>query len=149
MGRRHRIVVVVLLVIVAAPAIPTTVRALMNRARTAYEIRSLPADVRMRAIFGWQHTIAQAVAARVGRHDSVDFVMATPEARDLAVLTAAFLAPRPIRFFDGMDAWRARRRAIFFHDEQSANAPNRSAPDPAALTVVLDPRRDPPYFIVD
>lgn len=146
---RHRIVVVVLLVIVAAPAIPTTVRALTNGARTAHEIRSLPAEVRMRAIFGWQHVIAQDVAARVGRHESVDFVMATPEARDLAVLTAPFLAPRPIRFFDGMEAWRTRKRAIFFHDDQSANAPNRSAPDSAAVTVVLDPRRDPPYFFAD
>jgi len=142
-------VVAILLVIVAAPAIPTTVRALIHGARTAHELRSLPPDVRMRAIFGWQHTIAQDVAARVGPRDSVDIVMARPEARDLAVLSAPFLAPRPIRFFDGMEAWRRRERALFFRDDRAANAPNRSAPAPAAVTVVLDPRRDPPYFIVD
>ena len=135
--------------IVAAPAIPTTIRALTNGAKTARELRSLPQNVRMLAIFGWQYTIAQDVAARVGPRDSVDLVMAIPEARDLAVLTAPFLAPRPIRFFDGMDAWRRRERAAFFKDGRSANAPNISAPAPAAVTVVLDPRRNPPYFFVD
>jgi hypothetical protein len=139
---------VILLAIVAGPAIPTTVRALTNGARAAREFRALPPDVRLRAIFGWQHTIARDVAARVGPRDAVDFVMATPEARDLAVLTAPFLAPRPVRFFDGMEAWRRRERAAFFKDGRSANAPNRSAPGPAAVTVVLEPHRDPPYFIV-
>lgn len=138
----------ILLAIVAGPAIPTTIRALKNGARTAHEFRALPPDVRMRAIFGWQHAIAQDVAARAGPRDAVDFVMAVPEARDLAVLTAPFLAPRPVRFFDGMEAWRRRDRAAFFKDGRSANAPNRSAPAPAAVTVVLDPRRDPPYVIV-
>ena len=148
MGRHHT-VVAILLVVVAAPAIPKTIRALTNGARIARELRSLPPDVRMRAIFGWQHVIAQDVTRRAGPGDAVDFVMTVPEARDLAVLTAPFLAPRPIRFFDSMETWRSRKRADFFHDDQAANAPNRSAPAPAAVTVVIDPRLDPPYSIVD
>jgi hypothetical protein len=103
--------------------------------------------MRRATIFGWQSKIADEVAARTGPDDPVDLVMADPGARDLAVFAGAFLAPRPVRFFDGIEAWRRRERAMFLHDDRAANAPDRHPPGPAALTMVIDTHRDPPFFL--
>ena len=144
MSRSRRIVVAIAFLLIVAPAVPTSVRALAQRARAARELRSLPPDVRARAIFGWPVVIAREVAAA----DSIDLVMTSDSERDLAVFTGALLAPREIRYFAGMEAWRLRQRAIFFHDSSSANAPNVVPPGRAAVTVVLDQRREPPYTIL-
>jgi hypothetical protein len=144
MSRRRRVVVAIAFLLVVAPAVPTSLRALAERARAARYFRSLPPEERTRAILGWPVVIARDVAAA----DSVDIVMTSDNERDLAVFTGAFLAPREIRYFAGMDAWRLRQRAIFFHDDSSANAPNAVPPGRAAVTVVLDQRREPPYSIL-
>ncbi|HYC60009.1 MAG TPA: hypothetical protein VEK79_10650 [Thermoanaerobaculia bacterium] len=144
MSRRRRIVIAIAFLLIVAPAVPTSVRSLAQRARAAHDLRALPPDVRERAIFGWPVVIAREVA---GAH-SVDLVMTSASERDLAVFTGALLAPREIRYFAGMDAWRLRQRAIFFHDSSSANAPNPLPPGRAAVTVVLDQRREPPYSIL-
>lgn len=143
MSRRRQIAAAIAFVLVLAPAVPTSVRALVQRARDARHLRSLPPDQRARAIFGWPCVIAREVAGA----KSVDLVMTSNHERDLAVFTGALLAPREIRYFSGMDAWRLRQRAIFFHDDTSANAPNQVPPPRADVTVVLDQRRDPPYFL--
>ena len=143
MSRRRRIVVAIAFVLIVAPAVPATMRALTQRARDARYLRSLPPNERARAIFGWPEVIAREVqGAR-----SIDFVMTSDNERDLAVFTGALLAPREIRYFSGMDAWRRRERAIFFRDNTSANAPNPAPPSRADVTVVLDQRREPPYFV--
>lgn len=144
MSRRRRIVAAIAFVLIVVPAVPMSVRALAQRARAARDLRSLTPDERSRAIFGWPFVIAREVASA----KSVDLVMTSGDERDLAVFTGALLAPREIRYFSGMEAWRLRQRAIFFHDSTSANAPNIAPPPRADVTVVLDQRREPPYFIL-
>lgn len=145
MSRRRRILVAIASLLIVAPTVPTSVRALAQRGRAARELRSLPPDVRARAIFGWPVVIAREVSAA----NSIDLVMTSGDERDLAVFTGALLAPREVRYFAGMEAWRLRQRAIFFHDSSSANAPTTEPPPRAAVTVVLDQRREPPYFILN
>jgi hypothetical protein len=146
---RRRWIVGIALLVTLAPAAPETMRALTNQARAAHALRVLPREQRSQVIFAWQYTIARELRSRTGPEDAIDIIMAVPESRDLAVFAAGFLAPRPIRFFDGTDAWKQRRRAVFFHDDLAANAPNRALPGKAAVTVILDPRKEPPYRILD
>ena len=72
---------------------------------------------------------------------TVDFIMLKPAARDIAVLSAAELYPRDVRFFDGWEAWKQRKRAEFLHDPRAVNAPPGSKPGPARLVVVIEPPR--------
>jgi hypothetical protein len=146
---RRRVIVGVFLLVVLAPAVPATIRAWTVQARAAHALRALPREQRMQVIFAWQYTIARELRSRTGPDDAIDIVMAVPEARDLAVFVAGFLAPRPIRIFQGLDDWKQRKRAIFFPDALAANAPNPMLPGKAAVTVVLDPRNEPPYRILD
>jgi hypothetical protein len=79
---------------------------------------------------------AASLADRIPPAATVDIVMLGPGARESAVFLGAELAPRDVRFFDGWEAWRARRRAVFMNDPRAANA--APGPPPGPATVVLE-----------
>lgn len=129
-----------------APA-AATLRGLGEQLGQALAMRGESPEARRRIAFGPWHGVVEEVRRRVAESGSVDFVLLTPEGRDVAVFAGAALAPRDCRYFDGWDDWRARRRAIFFHDARAANAPAGPPPGAASLVVVVDGRLDPPLRI--
>jgi hypothetical protein len=136
-----------ILVVLLFLSLPTTVRGLREQFDHALALRGESAEAKRRITSGsWYVTIAE-VRRRVPASGSVDFVMLTPEGRDVAVFAGAALAPRDCRFFSGWDDWRARRRATFFQDERAANAPPGPPPGAASCVVLVDGRLDPPLRI--
>lgn len=114
----------------------------------SWNLRPLTMEERRRTLFGTWHDEAMALRADIPQSASVDLVMLRPEARDIAVLAGALLYPRDVRYFDGWDAWRKRRRAQFFHDARAANAAPAPPPRKAAVTVVVDPGASPAFRVV-
>lgn len=141
-----RIAALLLPALLALPALET-VRGLRDEARRAWALRGETDEVRRRVVLGSWHAVVEEVRGRVPESGAIDFVMVTPEGRDVAVFAGAALAPRDCRYFDGWDDWRARRRAVFFHDDRAANAAPGPAPGEADLVVVVDGRIDPPLRI--
>lgn len=145
--RVRELIVAAILTVIFLPAAVTSSRQLVTRARFAASLAPLPKAERQRAVYGPAYGMAEEIRRRAGDSDAVDFVMLTPEARDLAVFTGALVAPRPVRFFLGEDAWRRRERATFFHDARAANAPPGAPPGRAAVVVLVDPRATPPMRV--
>lgn len=143
----RRIGLALLVTVLFVPAL-TTVRGLVAQARAARALRERSADERRRIVLGSWYAVVDEVRRRVPEGGSVDIVMPSPDARDVAVFAGAGLAPRDCRFFSGWDDWRARRRATFVHDARGANAPAGPAPGPASCVIVAEPRLDPPLRIV-
>jgi hypothetical protein len=142
----RRIGLAFLVALLFAP-VPATVRGLREQFNRALAMRGESAEARRRVSCGpWYETIVE-VRRRVPASGSVDFVMLTPEGRDVVVFAGAALAPRDCRFFSGWDDWRARRRATFFHDERAANAAPGPPPGAASCVVLVDGRLDPPLRI--
>jgi len=106
--------------------------------REARGLAKLPMAQRRAELFGTWYADTLRLQAAVPRTASIDFVMLTPAARDVAVLAGATLQPRDCRFFDGWDAWRARRRFAFLQDARAANAAPGPPPGPADAVVVVD-----------
>jgi hypothetical protein len=117
----RRIVIVLILFVPAA----WTVMGLVSLTRQTLDWRA-PAD-----------PLREEIEARVPRGGTVDIVMLTPGARERAVFLGADLHPRDVRFFEGWEAWRARRRAIFMHDARAVNAPPGPPPGPPHLVVEI------------
>jgi len=142
----RRIGLVFLVALLSVP-VPTTVRGMREQFDRTVAMRGESAEARRRITLGsWYVTIAE-VRHLVPASGSVDFVMLTPEGRDVAVFAGAALAPRDCRFFSGWEDWRARRRATFFHDERAANAPQGPPPGAASCVVLVDGHLDPPLRI--
>jgi hypothetical protein len=78
-----------------------------------------------------------SLAQRIPRTATVDIVMLSPRARESAVFLGAELAPRDVRFFDGWEAWRARRRAAFMNDPRAVNAAPGPPPGRPALVIEI------------
>jgi len=133
MKRMHLVAIAVLLL----PAVGTAC-GLWSSIREAAALRQHSVADRKRIAYGAWVPVAEEIRARVPPGGSVDVVMLTPHARETAVFAGAELAPRDVRFFDGWEAWRARRRATFFHDARAANAPAGPVPGAASLVVTID-----------
>jgi len=112
--------------------------------REARGLARLPMEQRRAELFGNWYADALRLQREVPSTKSIDFVMLTPAARDVAVLAGATLQPRDCRYFDGWDAWRARRRAEFLHDARAANAVPGPPPGPADVVVVVDAAAEHP-----
>ena len=112
--------------------------------REARGLAKLPMKQRRVELFGNWYADAVRLQREVSPTKSIDFVMLTPAACDVAVLAGAVLQPRDCRYFDGWDAWRARRRAEFLHDARAANAVPGPPPGPAAVVVVVDAAAEHP-----
>src|SRR5688572_28992471 len=82
------------------PAAPSTIRELASRARFATALLPASEAERRVMVLGWPHRIATELQ-KLDSREPIDFVMLDPAARDLAVFTAALVAPRPARLFDG------------------------------------------------
>jgi hypothetical protein len=98
--------------------------------------------------YGSWYASAQQLRGTTPADATIDFVMVTPAARDIAVLAGSELQPRDVRFFEGWDAWKRRKRADFLLDERAANAAPGPLPGPARFIVAVDPSSDPPLRIV-
>lgn len=112
--------------------------------REARDLAKLSMAQRRAELFGNWYADAMQLQAALPRNASIDFVMLTPAARDVAVLAGAALQPRDCRFFDGWDAWRARRRYAFLRDARAANAAPGPPPGPADAVVVVDAAAEHP-----
>lgn len=97
-------------------------------------------------VLGWPERIGTELQ-KLDPNAPVDFVMLDPGARDLAVFTAARIAPRPVRLFEGRAAWEQRTPAILFRDDRAANAVPVPPTSKAATIVFIDSRREPPMWI--
>lgn len=128
---------VLAVVVLLMPAIGT-MRDLSFSVREAAALRGHAPAERKRVVLGTWVSVVEEIRARVPAGGSVDVVMLTPQAREMAVFAGAELARRDVRFFDGWEAWRARERATFFRDDRAANAPAGSTPGPASLVVTID-----------
>lgn len=136
------------LLLFAASIVPYALPAYRDGLRQAAELRPQPMEERKAMLFAPWYAEAVELGRRVPRHGSIDFVMVTPNARDIAVLAGAVLQPRDVRFFDGWDAWRTRTRARFLHDERAANAAAGPPPAPSDVVVAVDPAATPQFRVV-
>lgn len=125
------------MVVLFLPALGTA-RGLWSAVREAAALRAHAPAERKRIVYGDWIGVVEQIRARVPPGGSVDVVMLTPRAREIAVFAGAELRQRDVRFFDGWEAWRARRRAAFFHDHRAANAPPAPPPGPASVVVTVD-----------
>jgi hypothetical protein len=123
---------------------------LLGVARLGGDMARLPTfEQRRLTLFGPPYAGVRQLRAAMPANATIDFVMLVPEARDIAVLGGADLQPRDVRFFDGWDAWKLRKRAEFLHDARAANAPPGPPPPPAQFVVAVDPRKKLPFRIVN
>ena len=134
MAKAGRVALVLLLLL---PAV-TTGRDLWTSLRTAAALRELPVDERRRVLYGDWVRVTDQIRATVPPGDSVDMVMLTPAARELAVFAGVELGLRDVRFFEGWDAWRSRHRAQFMGDPRAVNAPPGPLPPAARVVVAVD-----------
>lgn len=121
------------------------VPAYLDRVRLANDLRSRSLAARKEILFGDWYRHAAMLDRTLGVDSKVDFVLASRSAGDIAVLGGSILQPRDVRFFDGWNAWRQRRRAEFFHDSRAANAPPGPPPGPADIVIRVDPGATPPF----
>jgi len=128
------------------PAAPYTIQELASRARLATTLFPMSEADRRAAVLGWPERIATELK-KLDSGEPIDFVMLDPGARDLTVFTAALVAPRPCRLFEGRQAWQQRRPAILFRDDRAANAVPAPPTMKARTIVVIDSRREPPMWI--
>lgn len=112
--------------------------------RLARDLAKRPMEERRAELFGGWYADAMRLRAETPPNASIDFVMLTPAARDAAILAGAALQPRDCRYFDGWEAWRARRRAEFVHDARAVNAPPGPPPGPADVVVAVDAAAEHP-----
>ena len=145
----RRIIGGVLLAAFFLPILRYAIPAHRDLVRLAMQLAPLPMEERERALFGPWYAQAEEIRASVPQHASIDFVLLRPEARDLAVLAGALMYPRDARYFDGWDAWRARRRAEFMNDSRAVNAAPGPPPPPAPFVVVADPAATPQLRLVE
>lgn len=132
--KRMQVLAVAVLLLPAAG----TVRGLWSSLREAAALRGQSAAERKRIVYGTWMPVVEEIRRRVPPGGAIDVVMLTPQARETAVFAGAELAQRDVLFFEGWDAWRARKRATFFHDDRAANAPPGPPPGAAALVVTVD-----------
>jgi hypothetical protein len=128
---------VLVVAVLLLPAIGTAPD-LCSSVREAAALREHSPQQRKHIVYGTWMAVVEEIRARVPAGGSVDVVMLTPQARETAVFAGAELPQRDVRFFDGWQAWRARERATFFHDDRAANAPAGPPPRPASLVVTID-----------
>lgn len=128
------------------PAAPATIRELAARARFATALLPASEAERRVMVLGWPERIGSELQ-KLDSNEPVDFVMLDPDARDLAVFTAARIAPRPVRLFEGRAAWEQRTPALLFRDDRAANAVPAPPTSKAATIVFIDSRRQPPMWI--
>lgn len=137
-----------LILLAILPALPATVRGLRESGLRAAALIDLAPEERKRVALGQPFVIASELEARLPENAPIDFVMMTPQSRELAQFTGANLGSHPCRYFDGEEAWRQRRRAVWMQDERGANAPPSPPPGPAAAVVFVDTRQDPQIRIL-
>jgi hypothetical protein len=124
-------------------------RRLLETARLSVAMARIGSwDERRATLFGDWYRDVLTLRRSIPPHEAVDFVMTKPPARDIAVLAGAELGPRDVRFFDGWDAWRARKRADFLHDARAANAIPAPPPSVARYVVAVDPDARPRLKLV-
>ena len=135
---------VAVLVLLVASTMFAGAKRLGDTARLARDLSSLPdLETRRARYFGKWYVAIEQVKKATPPNATIDFVMARPEARDIAVLGAAELQPRDVRLFDGMDAWKSRTRAVLLHDDRAANAVPGPPPSAAQYVFIVDPRVEP------
>lgn len=140
---------IALIVLLVASSIVAGAGRLGDTVRLARDVARAPdLESRRALLFGAWYVAVAELRRATPANATIDFVMAKPEARDIAVLGAAELQPRDVRLFDGWDAWRRRERAELLHDARAANAVPAPPPAPAQLVVVVDPAAQPPLRIV-
>lgn len=111
--------------------------------RIANDLQPLTMEQRRTTLFAPWYAEVAATRAGLPVTSSIDFVMLTPQARDIAVLAGPLLQPRDVRYFDGWEAWRRRERARFFHDDQATNAIPGPPPGAADVVLSIDPAAAP------
>lgn len=149
-GRNVRSVIpIVLAVGFLAAIVPFGARPAIEACRLAYQLRSVPVPERKVFLIGAWVRDVERLRRATPAGSSIDLVMIGPEARDLAVLSAAMLQPRDCRIFAGWEAWRKRERAHFLQGTQSANAPPGLATPPAQVVVALDVSDAQPFRAVE
>ncbi len=134
--------------LILAAVVPFGVRAHFETLREALSMRSMSMEQRKATMFAPWYAEVTALDRAVPRDSAIDFVMLKPGARDIAVLAGAILQPRDVRFFDGWDAWRARRRAAFMHDAHAVNAAPGPPPAPAPVVIAVDAEAAPQFRVV-
>ena len=147
--RLHRVGGFLAVLTIAAcvlPAAPASIRELTSRVSLATTFLPMSEADRRLALLGWPERIARELT-KLGSHEPIDFVILDPGARDLAVFTAARVAPRPSRLFEGRQAFEQRKPAILFRDDRAANAVPGPPSIKARTVVVVDSRREPPMWI--
>jgi len=145
MERVLRIVVLVALVLVS---ILSAFREHVAQARFAIFLRERTMEDRRRMLFGPWYAEVLDIGNRVPVSGTVDLVMQTPAARDIAVLAGPLFQPRDVRYYDGMQDFHARRRARFLHDEHASNAIPGPPPPEASITVLVDPSARPHFQVM-
>lgn len=111
--------------------------------RIARDLQPLTMEQRRTTLFAPWYAEVAAIRSGLPVASSIDFVMLTPQARDVAVLAGPLLQPRDVRYFDGWEAWRRRERARFFHDDKATNAIPGPPPAAADVTLSIDPAGTP------
>ena len=148
MVRSGAVLEVSLIAALLGSALPSGAPAYLDNLRYAWSLRPMSMEERKAALFAPWYAEATALARSVPADSAIDFVMVKPGARDIAVLAGAVLQPRDVRFFDGCDSWRSRKRAAFLHDDRAVNAAPGPAPAPAAVAVVVDAEAVPQFRVV-
>lgn len=142
-GRLPAIARLVFLAVVVISSIGYGARDYYALGRIARDLQPLTMEQRREALFAPWYAEVAAIRAELPVESSIDFVMLTPQARDVAVLAGPLLQPRDVRYFDGWEAWRKRERARFFHDDKATNAIAGSPPGAANVTFTIDPAGTP------
>jgi hypothetical protein len=146
MPKPWRVAAVGLLIGAFAAPVWISSRSVLAMLRAAVDLASAPRDVRRSAMWGTWYGVARQIA-RTPESTTVDIVMATPDARDVAVFAGASLAPRTCHYFQGWESWRRRDPAVFFHDRDAAND-LASSVTRGDVVLFADPRLEPPLRIV-
>jgi len=148
MVRTRSVLKITLIVACLAMSVPYGIPVYVDRLRLAWALRQLSMDERKVVLFAPWYQEAVALDHELPAGSTVDFVMAKPAARDIAVLGGAVLQPRDVRFFDGWEAWRLRRRAAFLRDDLAVNAASGPPPTPAATVVLVDAEVIPRFRVI-
>lgn len=132
-----------LLIVVIGSSVWNGARRQWESVRFASQLRTHSMEERRAILFAPWYAEVTSLAATLPESASVDVVMLTPQARDVAVLAGPLLQPRDVRYFDGRGAWLRRERARFLHDDKASNAIPGPPPGAAAVTLSIDPAGTP------
>ena len=133
----HAASAIVLLSVLVA-GVPTYAKVV----RLAASLMPLSMQERRVALFGAPYQAAISMRRTLHPGATIDIVMMTPEARDVAILTGSELHGYDCQFFEGVDAWQLRKRAAFFRDARAANAVPGPPPTRASVVLTVAPGAD-------